>query len=465
MKTRIGFRKKSRSSSRKYSLTLLSLILSTLSAASTALAVPGDYDGDGKSDLAVALVDRTNGITDWVARGSSGSNVSFRFTVPGDALVSGVFFNDGKTYPGVVYVRDSRIPLEWHIKAPGGQEVQLNFCLPGDDIFNLADIDGDGRSDISCSRKSGRIQGYRSWYFAVSSMPGVVAEEVFGLNDDKPLMAYMDNSGRASMVALRGGFTWYSKKVWDTAVGQQQWGLPGDIPIVPQDMNGSGTASHIIVRPATATSDQTAYIRFPDGSITTDRLGLRTAIPLVGKFFDGFDFAWFQRDAGLVGVQTPNSAPDLVVPFGTKSNIIIRPDGTVIQPTDDARFQASASTPPSSGGGGSSDTGNGYSCTETVKVPDGGSNNKINANNSRRALKMIFKSSYAGRIDHVKSFTGGNFFDNFHSMGFEYGGRPWWNSDKKIDRYDAGSQYVIVAFLNDGGQACVFVKNPHVTVD
>ena len=446
-------------------LTAIAVLLLTAANNSAADIAAGDYDGDGKSDLAVVLVNRAQGQTAWLARLNSGATPYFwTFGVPGDALITGKFFGDGKVYPGVVFVRDARKPLEWYIKNTQGLDVALNYGMPGDTIPNLGDLDCDGITDLVAIRNgsSSYFPGYRLWYVSLSGSGGAVLESVFGLTSDGVATGDVDGDGCSEMIALRGGFTWYTKKLFSPEIGVAQWGLPGDVPLLPQDINGDGRPDYIISRPTGA--GQVAYIRYSNNSWDTRAIGGDNSIPMVGKFNDRNDFAWWERSTGFAATRNPDGSPN-VFAFGVSSNALVRPDGTVIQPDQNGRFGT-----PSSGGGGSSSGGgssnNGtYNCTEMLQLPDGRANNKINANNSRHALKVIFISDLAGRIRDVKAFANGVLYDDFHEMGYEYGSRPWWNSDRGINEYSSSQPVMIVAYLSDGGQACMYVKNPSVTTD
>jgi hypothetical protein len=420
----------------------------------------GDYDNDGKSDLAVALVNRQARTTAWLVRRASGEAPFFwNFGVPGDALVTGKFFGDGRVYPGVVFVRDARIPLEWYIKNPAGQDVFLNYGIPGDTIPNLGDLDCDGITDLVAIRNgtSRYYPGYRIWYVALSGSGGRIVESLFGLVTDRVAVADIDGDNCAEMVALRDGFTWYTKKLFSPEIGVVQWGLPGDIPLLPQDMNRDGRPDYIISRPTGA--GQVAYIRYSAASYQTVNLGQDTSVPMVGKFGSSNGFAWSQRDTGFTAISADWRNLEIFL-FGIAANAMIRPDGTVIQPDDSARFGSVANpTNPDPFVGP-------MTCDYTLECPDERfTGNRVNANNSRHALKIVFDNDWAGQIEDVKAFINGQLFDDFHSMGYEGGGRPWWNSDKSITSYSADQPVTIVAYLYDGKQACLYVENPRVSID
>lgn len=344
-------------------LALAALIVNPVSA----WATPGDYDADGKADLSVALASKNSstntGATAWLTRLSSGANPLFwTWNIPADAYVSGRFFvGDSRYYPGIVWVRSSSLPLEWYIKNPSNQDVSLKFGLPGDSITNLGDWDGDGRDDISVVRVG--VGDRLFWYVALSGSAQVQVYE-WGVKGDKPGLSDVDGDGIAELVVLRPGtYVWYIRKPDGTIVNPEgtQWGLNGDIPLLPTDLDGDHLADFIIVRKEGTL--QTAYVKYGNGSTTTIPLGFSTAVPQVGNFTGTPGFAWSQRDTGWVAIQNANASLELLR-FGIPQNAIIRADGTAVQPSETGTFPATTT-----GGGGDSgggDSGGAASCTQTL---------------------------------------------------------------------------------------------------
>ncbi len=433
------------------------MLMLLLAGGSTARAefTPGDFDGGGRSDLSSVIVDKRSNTTAWVVRSSeTGQLSSYSFHVAGDALVTGRFYGGNLTYPGLVWVRDAKKPLEWYIKNPNGTENFLLFGLPGDTIPNQGDLDCDGKTDLLAVRNE---RGVMVWYVNLTGSPGVIFRDVFGVTGDKVATADMDGDGCAEEIVLRSGFTWFAKKLGAPSFSTVQWGLPGDIPLLPQDVNHDGVAEYVIARPNGST--QTAFIRLSNGTANLHALGLDSSIPLLGNFIGDPGFAWFQRNQGLVGVEQYQPGSPAIFGFGAANQWIVRPDGTVITPSENGRFGTVVGNP---GGPLPSDQ---FQCDRFVKLPDGRGGNKYNARNSRHAAKLIWNSSLAGEIDHVSGFVDGVFFSKFHSMGYEIGGRPWWNSDKGIGSFDADKPLTAVAYLTDNSTICMYIPNPQQTLD
>ena len=330
-----------------------------LGSVSNAQAVPGDYNADGLSDLSVALSVKASKYSAWMTRLSNSGDFKFwSWGLPADAYVSGRFYvGDANYYPGIVYVRSSSFPLEWYIKNAANTDVFVKFGLPGDTITNLGDWDGDGIDDIHVVRKD--AGDFLNWYVSMSGSGGKIVQYVFGMSGDKVGVADVDGDGKAEMVALRSGFIWYIRKPSEETFTTVQWGLPGDIHLMPTDIDGDHLADYVITRRTGTT--QLAYIRYGNGATQNTDLGFDSSIPQMGNFIGNLPtFAWSQRDTGWTAIRRFDGTPD-VFKFGIASNAVIRADGTVVQPSEDGRFGGS------SGGGVTPDPGSGgtASCSTT----------------------------------------------------------------------------------------------------
>ena len=150
-----------------------------------------------------------------------------------------------------------------------------------------------------------------------------------------------------NLLVLRKGFLWFTRSLSQSApTTAVQWGLDGDIPLMPHDITGDGKADYIIARKTGFL--QQAYVRYGDGpnDWTTYSLGLDSSIPQVGNFLGPQFFAWHQRDTGWVALgdrTKPNNIGELLQ-FGIEENHIIRADGTVVPAGSDPSF------PPRDGG-------------------------------------------------------------------------------------------------------------------
>ncbi|MDQ3373402.1 MAG: FG-GAP-like repeat-containing protein, partial [Acidobacteriota bacterium] len=225
--------------------------------------VPGDYDGDGKTDMAVyrsgagvgfAAVDYT-----WYIRRSSdnaflsrqwGRNVGLEFDTPVPADYDG----DGKTDLAVYRLSDA-------LGAPSGFNILQSSTNSG--VYRQwgtnvdkrvpADYDGDGKADIAVYRTEPRFSsnGIGIWQISQSS-DGATRQVQFGLSTDRALPADYDGDGKADLAVYRpsNGF-WYILQSRD-GFRAMQFGVATDKP-TPADYDGDGKTDIAVFRPENGT--------------------------------------------------------------------------------------------------------------------------------------------------------------------------------------------------------------------
>jgi hypothetical protein len=225
--------------------------------AGTDIPVVGDYNGDGKDDVAVFRP--SNGI--WYVRGIG----EFRYGESGDYLVVGDYNGDG--VDDIAVYRPSN--GTWYISTRGN----FHFGEAGD-IPVPGDYNGDGWDDIAVYRPSNG-----TWYISTRG------DFVYGQSGDIPLPGDYNGDGADDLAVFRpSNGTWYISTRGDFVYGQN-----GDIPL-PGDYNGDGWADIAVFR-----SDAGVwYIRGMDAY----EFGSDGDIPVVGDY-DGDgkdDIAIFRPD-------------------------------------------------------------------------------------------------------------------------------------------------------------------------
>ncbi|MEZ5427771.1 MAG: FG-GAP-like repeat-containing protein [Pyrinomonadaceae bacterium] len=278
--------------------------------------VKGDFNGDGKLDLATANSDSNNvsvllnscqlargnlfdfnadRLTDYaVFRPPQTSWYSAtvpqppkNFGKPTDTLVPADYDGDGDTDYAIFRPESG---LWYGVDLGNNPLFYLQFGLT-DDVPVPADFDGDTKADIAVWRP-----GNGTWYVRRSSDNSLQIYQ-FGMMEDRPAPADYDGDGKADFAVFRPSTgVWYIQRSGDGGFTILQFGVDTD-RILPADYDGDGKADVAVWRPSTGVW---YVLRSTDGGFTIIQYGMDSDVPVPGDY-DGdgrFDLAVYRPGEG-----------------------------------------------------------------------------------------------------------------------------------------------------------------------
>ena len=199
----------------------------------TARSVFYDFDGDARSDISVFRPD--NGT--WYLLNSQIGYSASAFGISADKLVPGDYDGDRKT--DVAVYRNGT----WYLQRSATGFAGIAFG-DGGDIPVPADYDGDGKTDLAVFRPS---NGY--WY-VLNLVNNQFTAVLFGQYGDKPVVGDYDGDGKADFAVNRNG-VWYIQRSQSGFIGIS-FGVASD-KLIPADYDGDGKTDIAVFRPSNGT--------------------------------------------------------------------------------------------------------------------------------------------------------------------------------------------------------------------
>lgn len=228
-------------------------------ATTTPVAVPGDYNNDLRTDLAVyeSFPNLPNSPAKFSVAYIPSTplpltpplNALSNFGFTTDVPLMGDFNGDG--FADYTVVRSVSNQLYWYVQDSVTHALILNGQTWGTkrDYLIPMDYDGDHKTDLVVWRL---LTG--DWWISTSTSNYTnVINVQWGAAGDIPLLGDFTGDARDDVAVFRPSTgVWYIRETGPGTATAISWGTTGDIP-VPADYDGNGKSEVAVYRPGTAT--------------------------------------------------------------------------------------------------------------------------------------------------------------------------------------------------------------------
>jgi hypothetical protein len=214
-----------------------------------------DFDGDLRSDY--VLTRNQGGSLFWyILQSGTGSVTGYQWGLDTDTEVPSDYDGDGRT-DVAVWRPLPGTASSFYILRSSNFTVQIeNFGLADDDPSVVGDYDGDGRADVATYRCPIGPAGQCTWFFrgTLNNPSGAITYSPWGngvAGSPRPAAGDYDGDGKMDLCVFRndnGQGQFVLRRSSDQAVEWTSWGLPADF-VVPGDFDGDGKADFAVARP------------------------------------------------------------------------------------------------------------------------------------------------------------------------------------------------------------------------
>jgi hypothetical protein len=284
-----------------------------------------DFDGDGKTDFAIAR--NENGLKIWYTQQSTAGYGVFQWGLATDQIAPGDYDGDGKTDYAVMREAPDQsgfIFQTFHIllssnnsyfQKPVSGSIGFTGVTP-----HQQDYDGDGKTDLAAFHPN----SFSGTIVVVESTTNTTKTFTLPANNFSARIGDLTGDGKADYVAVN--LSTYNVRITDYATNTTQtlqYGIAGD-QFVPGDFDGDGTGDLTVFR---ATDGSWWTMRSSDGTVQVANWGTVGDIPVAGDY-DGDG----KTDVAIWRKSSPQSyfwvygsqAGVQVLPFGISTDTVVR---------------------------------------------------------------------------------------------------------------------------------------------